>query len=99
MCRADRLFHWMQRVRGWRLSTAAFLVEWREISERTLYREVADLQRPGVPIEGEAGVGCRFGAGFGLPPRLFSQDQTKALVAPVRLSQDRGLLMRCVVSR
>ncbi|MEO6852396.1 MAG: HTH domain-containing protein, partial [Rhodoferax sp.] len=87
MRRADRLFHLVQLVRGRRLSTAAFLAERLEISERTVYRDVADLQRQGVPIEGEPGVGYRFGAGFELPPLMFSQDEAKALVAAVRLSQ------------
>nr|WP_315241730.1 YafY family protein [uncultured Albidiferax sp.] len=87
MRRADRLFHLVQLVRGRRLSTASFLAERLEISERTVYRDVADLQRQGVPIEGEPGVGYRFGAGFELPPLMFSQDEAKALVAAVRLSQ------------
>ena len=87
MRRADRLFHLVQLVRGRRLSTASFLAERLGISERTVYRDVADLQRQGVPIEGEPGVGYRFGAGFELPPLMFSQDEAKALVAAVRLSQ------------
>ncbi len=87
MRRADRLFHLVQLIRGRRLSTASFLSERLEVSERTIYRDVADLQRQGVPIEGEAGVGYRFGAGFELPPLMFSQDEAKALVAAVRLSQ------------
>jgi predicted DNA-binding transcriptional regulator YafY len=87
MRRADRLFHIVQLIRGRRLSTAAFLADRLEVSERTIYRDVADLQRQGVPIEGEAGVGYRFGAGFELPPLMFSQDEARALVAAVRLSQ------------
>ncbi len=87
MRRADRLFHTVQLIRGRRLSTAAFLANRLEVSERTVYRDVADLQRQGVPIEGEAGVGYRFGAGFELPPLMFSQDEARALVAAVRLSQ------------
>ncbi|WP_394787030.1 helix-turn-helix transcriptional regulator [Rhodoferax sp.] len=87
MRRADRLFHLVQLVRGRRLSTAAFLAERLEVSERTVYRDVADLQRQGVPIEGEPGVGYRLGAGFELPPLMFSSDEAKALVAAVRLSQ------------
>jgi len=87
MRRADRLFHIVQLIRGRRLSTAAFLAQRLELSERTIYRDVADLQRQGVPIEGEAGVGYRLGAGFELPPLMFSADEAKALVASVRLAQ------------
>src|SRR3990167_1723307 len=87
MRRADRLFQIVQLIRGRRLTTAAFLAQRLEVSERTIYRDVADLQRQGVPIEGEAGVGYRLGAGFELPPLMFSHDEAKALVASVRMAQ------------
>ena len=94
MRRADRLFQIVQLIRGRRLSTAAFLAERLEVSQRTIYRDVADLQHQGVPIEGEAGVGYRLGAGFDLPPLMFSQGEANALVAAARLAQtwlDAGL--------
>ncbi len=87
MRRADRLFHLIQRVRGRRLTTAAWLAQRLEVSERTIYRDVADLLHQGVPIEGEAGVGYRLGAGFDLPPMMFTQEEAKALVASVRMAQ------------
>ena len=87
MRRADRLFHLLQLIRGRRLTTAAFLAERLEVSARTVYRDVADLQHQGVPIEGEAGVGYRLGAGFELPPLMFTADEAKALVAATRLAQ------------
>jgi predicted DNA-binding transcriptional regulator YafY len=87
MRRADRLFHIIQLIRGRRLSTAAYLAERLEVSERTIYRDVADLQLQGVPIEGAAGVGYRLGAGFDLPPMMFTHDEAKALVASVRMAQ------------
>ena len=94
MRRADRLFQLVQLIRGRRLSTAAYLAERLAVTSRTVYRDVADLQHQGVPIEGEAGVGYRLGAGFDLPPLMFTQDEAKALVAAVRLAQiglDAGL--------
>ena len=69
------------------MTTAAYLAQRMEVSERTIYRDVADLQFQGVPIEGEAGVGYRLGAGFDLPPMMFTQDEAKALVASVRMAQ------------
>jgi predicted DNA-binding transcriptional regulator YafY len=87
MRRADRLFHIIQLIRGRRLTTAAYLAQRLEVSERTVYRDVADLQLQGVPIEGAAGVGYRLGAGFDLPPMMFTQDEAKALVASVRMAQ------------
>ena len=87
MRRADRLFQTVQLIRGRRLSTAAFLAARLEVSERTVYRDIAQLQQQGVPIEGEAGVGYRMGSGFDLPPLMFSQDEARAMVASVRLAQ------------
>ena len=89
MRRADRLFQIVQLIRGRRLSTAGFLAERLEVSERTIYRDIAELMTQGVPIEGEAGVGYRMNAGFDLPPLMFTKDEAQALVAAVRLAQPR----------
>ena len=85
MRRADRLFQIVQYLRGGRLSTAATLAQRLEVSERTIYRDIADLQGAGVPIDGEAGVGYVMQAGFDLPPLMFSHDEVVALVAGARL--------------
>lgn len=89
MRRADRLFQIVQLIRGRRLSTADFLAQRLEVSVRTVYRDVADLQAQGVPIEGEAGVGYRMRADFDLPPLMFTTEEAQALVASVRLAQPR----------
>jgi predicted DNA-binding transcriptional regulator YafY len=89
MRRADRLFTLVQRIRSRRLSTAAQLAQALEVSLRTVYRDIADLQASGVPIEGEAGVGYRMGAGYTLPPLMFSAAEAQALVAAVRMAQPR----------
>ncbi len=87
MRRADRLFQVIQLIRGRRLTTAAWLAGRLEVSERTVYRDIADLQRQGVPIDGEAGVGYRLGKGFDLPPLVFTNEEAQALVAAVRIAQ------------
>jgi predicted DNA-binding transcriptional regulator YafY len=87
MRRADRLFHLVQLIRGRRLTTASFLAGRLEVSERTVYRDIADLQHQGVPIEGETGVGYRLGSGFDLPPLMFTQEEASALMASVRVAQ------------
>jgi len=87
MRRADRLFQIVQLIRGRRLTTAAFLARRLEVSLRTVYRDVAQLQHQGVPIEGEAGVGYRLGPGFQLPPLMFDRDEARALVAATRMAQ------------
>ena len=87
MRRADRLFALVQLIRGRRLSTAAWLAGRLEVSARTVYRDVADLQVQGVPIEGEAGVGYRLGRGFDLPPLMFTADEARALAVATRIAQ------------
>ena len=87
MRRADRLFSLVQLIRGRRLSTAAWLAQRLEVSPRTVYRDVADLQVQGVPIEGEAGVGYRLGKGFDLPPLMFTANEARALAVATRMAQ------------
>ncbi|MFZ5638309.1 MAG: helix-turn-helix transcriptional regulator [Pseudomonadota bacterium] len=89
MRRADRLFRIVQLIRGRRLTTAAFLAERLEVSQRSVYRDIAALQAQGVPIEGEAGVGYRMRRGYDLPPLMFDTREAQALVACVRLAQSR----------
>jgi len=90
MRRADRLFQIVQHLRGGRLTTAAKLAERLEVSERTIYRDIADLQGSGVPIDGEAGVGYILREGFDLPPLMFTRDEIVALVAGARLIRAWG---------
>ena len=89
MRRADRLFQIVQFIRGRGLTQAALLAERLQVSLRTVYRDVADLQHQGVPIEGEAGVGYRMRAGFDLPPLMFTTAEAQALVAAIRVARPR----------
>jgi predicted DNA-binding transcriptional regulator YafY len=90
MRRADRLFQIVQQLRGGRLVTARMLGERLEVSERTIYRDIADLQSSGVPIDGEAGVGYLLREGFDLPPLMFTRDEIVALVAGARMVRAFG---------
>jgi predicted DNA-binding transcriptional regulator YafY len=90
MRRADRLFQIVQHLRGGRLVTAQMLGTRLEVSERTIYRDIADLQSTGVPIDGEAGVGYIMREGYDLPPLMFTRDEIVALVAGARMAQAFG---------
>lgn len=90
MRRADRLFQIVQYLRGGRLVTAANLAERLEVSERTIYRDIADLQSTGVPIDGEAGIGYIMRSGFDLPPLMFTRDEIVALVTGARMVRAWG---------
>lgn len=90
MRRADRLFQIVQYLRGGRLVTARKLSTALEVSERTIYRDIADLQTNGVPIDGEAGVGYIMRDGYDLPPLMFTRDEIVALVAGARMVRAWG---------
>ena len=90
MRRADRLFRIAQFLRRSRLLTARKLAEKLQVSERTIYRDVRDLQLSGMPIEGEAGVGYTLRQDFDLPPLMFTRKELTALVLGARLVQAWG---------
>lgn len=85
MRRADRLFLIIHALRGRRTALPARrLAETLAVSLRTVYRDVADLQLSGVPIEGEAGVGYLLRKGSDIPPLMFNADEIEALVVGSR---------------
>ncbi|MGB0497023.1 MAG: helix-turn-helix transcriptional regulator [Rubricella sp.] len=90
MRRADRLFQIVQHLRGGRIVTAAQLAGRLEVSERTIYRDIADLIGSGVPIEGEAGIGYIMRAGYDVPPLMFTRGELSALIAGIRLIRAWG---------
>lgn len=90
MRRADRLFQIVQYLRGRRLTTAAQLAQWLQVSDRTVYRDIRDLSLSGVPVEGEAGVGYRLSKGFDIPPIMFNLDEVEAMVTGARMVEAWG---------
>ncbi|HET7370581.1 MAG TPA: YafY family protein [Gammaproteobacteria bacterium] len=85
MRRADRLFLIIHAIRGRRTALPARqLADTLGVSVRTVYRDVADLQVSGVPIEGEAGVGYVLRKGADIPPLMFNAEELEALVVGTR---------------
>lgn len=85
MRRADRLFEIVQRLRGGRLVTGHALAGHLEVSVRTVYRDIRDLQASGVPIDGAAGVGYLLRPGYHLPPLMFLPGEIEALIVGARM--------------
>ncbi|WP_374356483.1 helix-turn-helix transcriptional regulator [Chitinimonas sp.] len=85
MRRADRLFQIVQLLRARRLTTARWLAERLQVSERTVYRDVRDLMLSGVPIEGEAGIGYVLRHKLDLPPLAFDRAELDALKLGARM--------------
>jgi predicted DNA-binding transcriptional regulator YafY len=90
MRRADRLFRIVQFLRLGRLLTAQQLADKLQVSQRTIYRDVQDLQLSGMPIEGEAGVGYTLRRDLDLPPLMFTRGELTALVLGARLVRAWG---------
>ena len=82
---ADRLFQIVLMLRHGRVVTARALAEALEVSERTIYRDIADLIQSGAPIDGEAGVGYRLRRGYQVPPLMFTGEELEALAIGAKL--------------
>lgn len=90
MRRADRLFQLVQVLRTRRFATGQQIAAELGVSKRTVYRDIADLQASGVPIQGEAGVGYRIDRGFELPPLTFNAQEIESLVLGARIVASWG---------
>jgi predicted DNA-binding transcriptional regulator YafY len=86
MHRAGRLLKLIQILRRHRTPvTAERLAREVEVSERTIYRDIAALIADGAPIRGEAGIGYVLGGGYFLPPLMFTPDEVEALLVGMSL--------------
>lgn len=90
MRRVDRLFALIQALRGGQLRTADWLADKLEVSARTIYRDIFDLQAHGTPIEGERGVGYLLKNDFFLPPLALTPLEHEALRWGVALAAAHG---------
>ena len=91
MSRSARLLLLLQNFRGRRRPvTAAELARDLEVSERAIYRDLAELAAQGAPIEGEAGVGYILRPGLFLPPLMLTEDEIEAVMLGLRYVDQRG---------
>lgn len=72
------------------MTTARRLAEKLQASERTIYRDVRDLQLSGMPIEGEPGIGYLLRQDFDIPPLMFNRSEIEALVLGARMVRAWG---------
>ncbi len=91
MRKASRLFEIIQILRAARTAvTARTIAEALEVTERSIYRDIAALQAMRVPIEGERGLGYILRPGFDLPPLMFTIEETEAIVLALALLERTG---------
>ena len=69
----------VMHLQGRRVVRASELAEHFEVTERTVYRDIAALGEAGVPVVGEAGVGYSLVKGYHLPPVMFTAEEATAL--------------------
>ncbi|MFT4152947.1 helix-turn-helix transcriptional regulator [Parafilimonas sp.] len=89
MNRIDRLSAILIQLQSKRLVKAQHIADKFSISLRTVYRDMHALQESGVPIIGEAGTGYSLMEGYKLPPVMFTQDETSALLTAAKLMQSK----------
>jgi predicted DNA-binding transcriptional regulator YafY len=85
MRRAERLFHLVNLLSQRTVMTARQLAKALVVSDRTVYRDVRDLVRTGVPIKGEAGVGYLLLPGDSSTPIVLTPIEIEALMLGSRI--------------
>jgi predicted DNA-binding transcriptional regulator YafY len=91
MRRADRLFQIIQIMR--RASgpvTAGEIAGELEVSQRTVYRDIADLIGQRVPVSGAAGFGYVLDGAFDMPPLMLTADELEAAMLGAQWVAGRG---------
>lgn len=94
MRRSDRLFDLIQILRDGRLHRAADLARQTQVSERTIWRDMATLMATGLAVEGERGMGYILRQPMTLPPMILTAQEREALRTGLRLvaeGADEGL--------
>jgi predicted DNA-binding transcriptional regulator YafY len=81
MSRTKRLLDLLLILNNRRYSVSGHvLAQELGISIRTLYRDIAILRSQGAQIEGEIGVGYILKPSFFIPPMMFTESETYALI-------------------
>lgn len=91
MSATSRLFSVIQTLRSAkRPITAQQLSDQLEVSLRTIYRDIAELQAQNIPIEGEAGIGYVLRKGYDMPPLMLTPDELEAALLGAQWVAERG---------
>ncbi|WP_307726812.1 YafY family protein [uncultured Thalassolituus sp.] len=89
--RTYRLFQLLDELRLHRTAVPARELATRmNVSLRTLYRDMADLQAMGAPIRGEGGIGYILEPGYFMPSLRLSESELSAIALGLRLVASRS---------
>ncbi|MBC7145820.1 MAG: HTH domain-containing protein [Thioclava marina] len=79
MTRDERLQQIIAILRDGKMHRARDLAARLGVSERTIWRDMAEISAYGVPVEGERGVGYILRRAMGLPPLVLTKEELAAL--------------------
>ncbi len=90
----SRLLELLELLQNRPLVTGREIADQLAVDRRTVRRDVATLQRLGIPVEGERGVGggYRVRPGYRLPPLMLSNDEATVVVLGLAAAQRLGLV-------
>ena len=88
-----RLLELLELLQARPLITGREISDRLEIDARTVRRYVEALQRLGIPVEGQRGVGggYRIRPGYRLPPLMLTDDEAVAVALGVQAAGRLGL--------
>jgi len=84
--RLSRLTAILIQLQSKRMITARQLAQKHNVSLRTIYRDIRTLEKSGIPIVTEEGMGYSIMEGYHIPPVLFTEDEANALVTIEQLA-------------
>lgn len=93
--RVSRLTAILTQLQSKRILTASKLADKFGVSKRTIYRDIKALEKAGVPIVTEEGIGYSLMEGYRIPPVMFSENEANALMTAellVLASKDQSLI-------
>lgn len=92
--RLSRLIAILIQLQAKKFVTAKDIAEKHMVSIRTVYRDIRTLEKSGIPIVTEEGIGYSIMEGYRLPPVMFTQSEANALITAeqiIKKNKDRSL--------
>ncbi|WP_034242572.1 helix-turn-helix transcriptional regulator [Aquimarina atlantica] len=83
--RLARLTAIITQLQSKRIVTAKDIANRHHVSIRTVYRDIRTLVQSGIPIVTEEGKGYSIMEGYKLPPVMFTEEESNALVTAEQL--------------